>query len=249
MAAAIIPYQREIGERAYLSQMGLLLAQIVGDSLGRNFLTKDKDSYSIDSLIQNAANRVLSKPMYAGKSQLLNEVIANALKYYPSLEIDEFPKDPEIPLKRRLDSWCDGLITRAQTVLLRAHGWEVVPLREKDVPTYIFLSEPIEKISCYEFALMRAGVQEAFPVKWNEKDLISLLDRWNFVPVSRENSRPGDLVLFLDEDKPCHMGIRYKKDVLAKPGNNQKFAFVHKIEEAFASYGDQVLFYRRKLLT
>ncbi len=97
---------------------------------------------------------------------------------------------------------------------------------------------------------MRAGVEEAFPPIWKDKDLLNLLPQWGFIPVANEASRPGDLVVFVNEDNlPEHMGIRYKDGILAKPGNAQAFAFVHKIEEAFPSYGKKVPFFRRAILT
>lgn len=133
--------------------------------------------------------------------------------------------------------------------MMRANGWEAFHLSEAEVPSSIRLGMPIETISCYEFALMRAGVKEAFPTKWNVTMLLDLLPKWGFVQVSKKGSQPGDLALFTRDGRPTHMGIRYKQDILSKPGNEQRFSFVHTLEEAFPEYGTQVLFFRRQTLT
>jgi hypothetical protein len=95
---------------------------------------------------------------------------------------------------------------------------------------------------------MRANVDKAFPCGFSSAEIPDRLTKhWDFVPV--KNPKAGDLVLFLQDDVPVHMGVYYKNKVLSKPGNEQRFAFVHGLEEASRHYGNRVVFFRRSLLS
>jgi hypothetical protein len=242
------PYLRTIDERAYLSEMNLMFAINMAHVLTHELLIPQMNPKNLDELIQEAAQLVLTNPYFAKRAELLGSVTSNAKIHYPNLEIDRLSIDEAIPLKHRIEDWTKSMVTCAGSALLKASGWEVFPLSDREIPCFIHLPVPLEKISCYEYALMRAGVEEAFIEKLRPEEILGKLQKWDFVTIPKEETRPGDLVVFMKHGKMVHMGIRYKDRILSKPGNDQEFAYLHKAEEAFPSYGNQVLYFRRKIL-
>lgn len=244
----VAPFRREIDERAYLSEINLMLSIKIGYLVAEQMLCPQEKSQSIDELVHQAAQQVLSNPWYFRYKHHMPAAIENAIQNFSSLKFRRLPqKDNSLDVER-FDPWLDSVIAETSIKMMRASGWEVFPISPKDFPPMMKPPIDLEKMSCYEYALRKAGVDEAFPISWQPTDLLGLLPKWGFSPVSNANSRPGDLVVFIKDGTPFHMGIRFRNQILAKPGNEQGFAFVHKVEEAFDDYGREVLFYRRNLL-
>ena len=115
------------------------------------------------------------------------------------------------------------------------------------------------QMTCYERSLLdvnEPGVQELFFISDNKelvliKDesflwLIDKLNAWGYEMVA--DPEPNDLVLYLQDGKPRHMG-RYVNEgyVCSKPGNNSHYYYHHPINLVWSNYGNEIAFYRKKV--
>ncbi|MBX7065623.1 MAG: hypothetical protein K1X28_00190 [Parachlamydiales bacterium] len=233
-------HRRQISERSFLSELNLELAISVGCHLAK----ERPSSIDYPAIIQDSADQIIARPQYSEKKIAMQAVIKTANEIYPQMRIkaDQI-NDPEL--------WKALTIAKTQIALLKAFGWEArkVSLNDFPYPMSLGTEIPVELLSCFEYALSYSGVDEAFPVTWQAAELPDLLTKkWGFKTVSKEKSRPGDIVLYLDKGVATHMGVRYKDKVLSKPGNEQMFVFAHELDEAFSCYGDEIRFYRKALL-
>lgn len=100
-----------------------------------------------------------------------------------------------------------------------------------------------QDISCYDYALLAIGEQRGETANFSDFELPAYLKEWGYEVV--EKPLPGDLVLFLDEGHPTHLGVCREKGLIqSKWGNRCKHAYLHKLENAPASYGAQIVYYR-----
>lgn len=244
---SVFTESRTVSDRAYLSEIVCHFAIKMCMPVMRSIAKENLEA--IPKFVEVIGNELKEK--YASVQNveaLIREVIAKARAYY-ALEHEYWHINRESVTEHQVDILEQNIITNAETELLQSFRWEVIQLSETEVPLFIRLTNPIHEVSCFEFALMRAGVEEAFKRPMVMRELPENLFNWGFRQVKMERSRPGDLVLFFSAMRPTHMGIRYKKGVLSKPGNRQRFAYVHAIDEAFQHYGKSVRVYRRNLLS
>lgn len=105
-----------------------------------------------------------------------------------------------------------------------------------------FLIENPENLSCFEYALCQIGETRMWHKACDSVDLPGLLIDWGYQPTRQK--KPGNLVLYLDNGVPTHLGL-YKGDgmVQSKWGNDALIAYIHKLETAPAEYGNQILMF------
>jgi len=106
-----------------------------------------------------------------------------------------------------------------------------------------YLSVAPEELSCFDYAFFQIGEARALGRDYSNEEAPSVLSEWGYIPTKTPN--PGDLVLYLDDDAPTHLGV-YKGNgvVESKWGNNNPMAYIHKMTDAPPSYGNKVVFYR-----
>jgi hypothetical protein len=95
--------------------------------------------------------------------------------------------------------------------------------------------------SCFHYVFHAIGEPYAHLHAWQLPEVLKNMD-YHIVPAPQ----PDDLVLFLNEDGPTHLGI-YRGDYLveSKWGCQRPSAYLHRIEDAPAVYGIRVIYYRR----
>lgn len=241
------PIPRKVDERSYYIFMNIDLGLTIANALPIGLTATGKPlplitKQDFDPFIRGCVESILGTDRYLGHTQHAEALLSNARRHVPAVALGAI----ESSKKSAIRKWRKDLAARTEVRLLNGAGWEAEVLTAKDIPHGIRLAGPIEDISCFEFAFMRASVQELLETEWGSEELLSLLAELGFV--SAPQPKAGDLVMFLQEGIPVHMGIWYKNKVLAKPGNEQGFSLLHTLEETYECYGNQVLFFRRSIL-
>ena len=147
--------------------------------------------------------------------------------------------------EQTFEEWMQGAFTCAK--LLRDESFTTAQIQLDDamIPSaFPMIGQPIEELCCYDYAFLRIGEWRPFCYDFEEAELPQLLETWGYLPIGTK-PRPGDLVLFLKDGIPTHLGICREQGLIeSKWGNLLPMAYVHRLEDAPLSYGDKIVYYR-----
>lgn len=105
----------------------------------------------------------------------------------------------------------------------------------------VVIEKILRPISCYRYAWKMSGNDMRQIVDF--KSFISILQGDRFSCVDKPKDK--DLVLFLQNSKPVHLGIYQNGKILSKEGNQSPVAFIKSLQDMPPEYGDQVLYFRK----
>jgi hypothetical protein len=191
------------------------------------------EARAIQDLVARTGKIIGMIPGYAAGKKFIPQVSKQAQEFFQKnneiiISKEEMSKEPA----QRLIDWNHEISNKALKSLLIQNGWQVFDLSSD------------RSMSCFDFALVYANVDAAFEAGVKQEDLLSLLPKWHYEQV--EKPLPEDLVLFLDNNVPVHMGFQTKDGVLSKPGNDWSFAYLHTVDEASTYYGKEVRCFRKQ---
>lgn len=136
-----------------------------------------------------------------------------------------------------------GFVRGNKQVHFSKRDFQVFGVQQKDV------KKRAETMSCYDFALLKTGELSAKEGIFGASTIKSLspstLKSWGYSLVTAPGKK--DLVLYLDDaGRSTHLGIvLFSGKVESKPGDRSPYAYVHSLFDVPASYGRQLVFWRK----
>ncbi len=104
-----------------------------------------------------------------------------------------------------------------------------------------YVQGPPEMLSCFEYAFCQ--IEDARALCSEYGDIVSSLENWGYRQVAKPTQ--NDLVLYLKDGEPTHLGVyRGKALVQSKWGNKRPVAYLHRVNVVPESYGNEVMFFR-----
>lgn len=192
------------------------------------FTIQDKQ---LEPLVQRAIEQVCENLPLNGEMEKAVAVVKKHFVQTQSVSLlveeEESEESPSsIPFE-----WFNALILSVHEHLMKSYAEEIIPL-----------PLALQTMCCYYYALRAVG--ENFEELTDETDLPEFLEKRGYEIVVAPI--PGDLILFLDEGAPCHLGVcREKGFIESKWGNGFSWACLHSLENT-PEYGSEILYFRKK---
>lgn len=246
-----------VGQRKISPKMEMIsekfqrIATVLFNNISDNFLkiaeaTPDKNNEEV--LIVAIQAKQMEPLVKASIAEIESEADSNRddLAVAAKFASDFFIKNLQISLSEEdfdredLESASEDLSEKwFEKVYRGAHLAFTQLFAEKAIP----LPRNLQDASCYDYALYTIGDQRAVNANFSDDELPAYLEEWGYRVV--EKPLPGDLVLFLNEGIPTHLGVCREKGLIeSKWGNGHRMAYLHTLENAPAAYGSQVIYYR-----
>jgi hypothetical protein len=134
---------------------------------------------------------------------------------------------------------------------MRCSG-EEIQFTEEDLQAFGVKKEDVTnrptQLQCIAYAFLQTRELRAKSMIFHGEELLAalpgLLKKWGYQPIVQPSE--GDLVVYLKERKPIHMGYMLPSgEVRSKLGTMNPFAYNHPIGTLPDLFGDEVVFFRK----
>lgn len=176
------------------------------------------------------------------KTMEMEKAISLALQFNKQLEAENMLAQQ--PTMENLAEWETILSATAQIFLQSQIVKKVIDIAISSNLEELLRAPPTQ-IRCFEYAFCQIGETRALSRDFNNEELPGLLRSWGYKQISLSDAVPGDLVLYLNQNFPTHLGVYQGKSmVLSKWGNETPVAYLHHALMAPTVYGNKMAFYR-----
>ena len=192
------------------------------------------------NLLSTYLDRVASE---IPKNEDTNKVISLIASYSQGLVSFGQAEAPDPKDKEAFKTWFYDTSSHANLFLDCQCVKDVIEVTiPEDLQQYLSVDNP-QELCCFDYALCQISETRTLLTEYTNSELPGLLIEWGYQPI--RDMEPGDLVLYLKDGFPTHLGLHIGDGLVqSKWGNSAPVAYLHQLETAPVSYGNQVLIFR-----